>query len=124
VHSVLTASQILKFNDIDENNLTSFETSSVSLWSKFVAYIEYLQINEKLGQDSSSEVIEKIELGLKIASKLKENYFFESSEIEFQKSVRDFIDWAIKVLSRDLSLSNNARCLELIFDCIEFDKSI
>jgi len=120
----IIVSQLLNYNDIDESNLHSFRASGVSLWSTFNAYIEYLFIYEQLENQSTTEIIEKIEVGLTIATALKENFFFESSEIEFQKRVRDFIDWSIKTLSTEWKETNKDECLSLLFDCIEFDKSV
>lgn len=93
-------------------------------WLGFVGYLNYLKVEERIFGLKQSGVVEKIEKAIEIIDEIRSDYFFKSSEKEFQKLTREFFNWSLRKLGNEYEAEPTDATLELIMQCMEKSKSI
>ncbi len=93
-------------------------------WLGFVGYLNYLKVEERIFGLKQSGVVGKIGKAIEIIDEIRSDYFFKSSEQEFQKATREFFNWSLRKLSNEYDTEPTEATLELILQCIEKSKSI
>jgi len=93
-------------------------------WNSLNTLISYLNIEEELKEKSKSAAMQRIRFGIKLIDRLRNQYFFESSEYEFQTKIDEFYNWALQKLIALNQVKKDSEIESLIFECIEKSKSI
>lgn len=115
---------ICGFKEFDSNKVNNYDIPDHRLWKSFESYFEIVQIQEELDKGSTNFTLGKIKTGLSLIDRLRTLYFFETSEKDFQKRIRAFLNWSLRQLSIDYEIHNDPEVLQLIFECMEKSKSI
>ena len=92
-------------------------------WLSYNCFFSYLKLEAEIN-DEQTLLIEKVKYGILIIKKLRSEYFYESSEKELQKSVREFYNWSIENLGKQYRQTNDEKYLDLLYECIERSKSL
>jgi len=120
MNQLLTASGISIGDKLEKHPVVP----NFSQWDSFVGFFSYLKIEEKIEGTAQEMIKEKIIKGLQLIEDMNANYFFETSEVIFQKNVREFYDWSLNKLNNLYQTEQDSTLLSLIFNCIEKSKSI
>lgn len=119
----ISLKKLLRISGIDlEEEI--IKVADHDLWQSFYYYNKYLTIEGEFEQLDKKQIIQRINTGTKLLDRLRTQYFFESSEADFQLIVNDFFNWSIKSLAGCAELEEDPEIYELIFYCIEKNKSI
>lgn len=100
------------------------EIPELQLWRSFESLIDFVQIEDNLDPLDELETIKRIELGNSLIERIRNQFFFEVTEFEFQKSTNEFYNWALTKLNLLYSENQNKELLDRIYNCIEMSKSI
>ncbi len=115
--------QVIGFDHYEEDGIR-YEINEYELWHSLESYIEILKIDDRINHSSDQFLMQKIKTGIELIDRLRSSYFFESSELEFQKSVRSFYDWSLEKLTKIYQAHPSESRLALIFETMEKSKSI
>jgi len=121
--SKLSLKKILGISGIDIEGENT-QVADHNLWQSFYYYNKYLTLESELDALNKEQIIKRINTGTKLLDRLRTHYFFESSEADFQLTINDFFNWSIKSLADYATLEEDSEIYELIFYCIEKNKSI
>lgn len=95
-----------------------------ALREHFQEFVSFIRIEQSILGRNQAHVDHKINHGISLIDALRKNYFFETSEIEFQNDIRLFFDYAISQLCDIYELNQDEKTIALIFLCIEKSKTL
>ncbi len=100
------------------------EIPELQLWRSFESLIEFVEIEDKLKPLNKVETFERIVLGNSLIGRVRNQFFFEVTEFDFQKDINSFYNWALGKLDKLYVKEQSQDVLDMIFNCIEQSKSI
>jgi len=125
--SLITIKELLSlsgFGDFNTDEINKSEIPNHKQWFSYDALSRAVYLEDQIVGDDQKFVLGKIRTGIDLIDKLRQQYFFERSEQQFQASTSQFFDWSLKKLFVIYQKSNEESILDLIFQCIEKSKSI
>jgi len=112
------------FSTFEKGKINQYKIGRDDLWTSFSAFAKCIELDSEITDEIPAFLIEKIETGNQLIDELKSSFYFESSEIEFQKQTRSFYNWSLSQLSKLYEKDQSDQTLSSIFKCIEKSKSI
>ena len=111
------------FNNLNAGTISEYDIADHELWYAYQALVDVIYIEDYIERSSTIQ-IGKIKTALTLINELRSLYFFEASEVIFQKEIRKFIDWTLAKLNKSYGIDNDTQLLPLIYECMEQSKSI
>lgn len=109
----------INFSNQDENEIPDHE-----LWHTFKNFNKYLDVENKIEELNKTQIVERVNYASNLIDRLRNQYFFEVSEIEFQQQINKIFNWSIDQLYPVYLSGKDEYILSLIYQCIEKNKSI